>query len=257
MNSPARQRIWRRAPHGFTLMEVLLAVTILSLVMTVVYSTWHTAFAAWKRGQDTMETFQRQRVVMETLAELVKSIVFYGSQSELYQIIGEHQPGLGDSISFVTASDVSLPPGDTLAAGMRRVKLFMARDQSGAPVLAISNQPALEPEETDYTPAAHVLSTEVSGFFVRYRDPRDGVWREKWAEPTVVPAAVEFTLVFGHERGRVPPVVVTRAIEIPMAQYATQTSGQFYNQQSTTNEVRRRDVNLSELAQTTLGESGE
>jgi hypothetical protein len=58
---------------------------------------------------------------------------------------------------------------------------------------------------------------DVSGFYVRYRDPRDGSWSEKWEEQQFPPAAVEYTVVFGERDGRFPPLVITRPVDIPVA----------------------------------------
>src|SRR5271170_5930137 len=108
-----------RQPHGgngtragFTLVEVLLAVTILSLVIVGVYGIWSASLKAWRRGGDATEVFQRQRVVMEMLAQLAQSTVYFAASPDLYAIIGAKNPGLGDSVSFVTASDTFLPPSE-------------------------------------------------------------------------------------------------------------------------------------------------
>src|SRR5579862_1082913 len=94
----------RRTRAGFTLVEVLLAVTILGILITAVYSTWSAALNGWRRGSDASEVFQRQRIVMETLKELTQSMVFFGSSPMLYIVVGTKTP-LGSSVSFVTASD--------------------------------------------------------------------------------------------------------------------------------------------------------
>ena len=66
---------------GFTLLEIMLAVTILAVVITAVYTTWSTALRAWKRSVNISDALQRQRIVMDTLDELTKSMVFFNSLS--------------------------------------------------------------------------------------------------------------------------------------------------------------------------------
>ena len=226
---------------GFTLLEIILAVTMLALVITAVYGTWNAALKSWKRGTDVAETFQRQRIVMDTLSELAQSMTFFNSQSALYTVIAEHGRNGDDSVSFVTASDVLLPQSESLAAGMRRVTISLARGDRNRSYLALMNEPALEVQDKSGPATTHVLSTDVTGFYVRYRSPRDGSWSDEWAEENLPPAAIEFTLVFGGGDRRAPPVVVTRAVELPAAQYAMQALGEQLNQQGTTNEVKRRD----------------
>jgi prepilin-type N-terminal cleavage/methylation domain-containing protein len=213
--------------RGFTLVEVLLAVTILSLVITAVYSTWSAALMAWRRGSDASEVFQRQRIVMDTLTELAQSVVFYGASPALYAITGTSKPDWGDTVSFVTASDVLLPPSEAIDAGMRRVTISMEQDDYGRKYLAIVNAPAVSVDETNITAAlqAHVLSMDVSGFYVRYLDPRTNTWGDKWEEANIIPLAMEFTLVFGQQGDRLPPVVVTRAIDLPVAPFIDESGG--------------------------------
>src|SRR2546426_1272580 len=116
---------------GFTLLEIMLAVTILAVVITAVYTTWSTALRAWKRSINVSDALQRQRIVMDTLDELTKSMVFFNSRPDLYGFQAGHDARTGYSISFVTASDVLLPPAEALAAGMRRVTISLLRDEHG------------------------------------------------------------------------------------------------------------------------------
>ncbi len=248
-----------RTRTGFTLLEVLLAVAILSILITAVYSTWSAALTAWRRGSDASEVFQRQRIVMDALKELTQSAVFFSASPELYTIIGAKNPGLGDSVTFVTASDAFLPPSEAMDAGMRRVTISLEQDEYRRTYLAIVNQPALTPDDqSSAPPQAHVISMDVSGFYVRYRDPRDGSWDEKWEETALPPSAIEYTVVFGQTGGRLPPVVVTRAVDIPVAAFIAQgTSGLPAGfpgaTAETTNQVQRRNVGPSGLQGNTRG----
>jgi prepilin-type N-terminal cleavage/methylation domain-containing protein len=216
-----RFRSSHRTRTGFTLLEVLLAVAVLGMLMTAVYSTWSAALTSWRRGSDASEAFQRQRVVMDALMELTQSAIYFAPSAALYAFIATKNPGLGDSISFVTASDAYLPPSETIAAGMRRVTISLEQDQYRRTYLAIVNEPALRPDDdkTLEPPQAHVISMDVSGFYVRYRDPRDGTWSEKWEEQAFPPSAVEYTVVFGEQGGRFPPLVITRPVDIPVAAF--------------------------------------
>ena len=208
---------------GFTLMEVLLAVAILSIVLAGVYNTWNASLNAWRRGTDASEVFQRQRIVMEALGELAQSALFFAASPTLYSVIGTKNPGLGDSVSFVTASDAFLPPSETSAVGMRRVTISLEQDDYRRTYLAIVNQPALRPDDqSGETLQAHVISTDVSGFYVRYRDGRNGIWNDTWDDANTPPSAMEFTVVFGKQGDRLPPVVVTRAVDIPVAAFLVQ-----------------------------------
>ncbi len=199
----------------------MLAVAVLGMLVTAVYSTWSAALTSWRRGSEVTEAFQRERVVMDTLMELTKSAIFFAPSAPLYAFVATTNPGLGDSISFVTASDAFLPPSETISAGMRRVHISLEQDQYRRTYLAIVNEPALRPDDDKSLepPQAHVISMDVSGFYVRYRNPQDGSWSEKWEEQGFPPSAVEYTVVFGERDGRNPPLVITRPVDIPVAAF--------------------------------------
>jgi prepilin-type N-terminal cleavage/methylation domain-containing protein len=235
----------RRNTAGFTLLEILLAITILGMISLAIYSTWAAGLAGWKRSATISESLQRERIVMDTLVELTKSAVFFKNDNGLYDITGTRDSKTGTTITFVTGSDLLLPPTEATAAGMRRVSIAMYRDQWGRPFLGISNTPALESEDAP-EPVVHALSTQVRGFGVRYRDPRSLAWVEQWEESSLIPSAIEYTVAFGPNDGRTPPVVVTRAVELPTAPFALLSLGQRLADRDTTNLVSQQEIELVE-----------
>jgi prepilin-type N-terminal cleavage/methylation domain-containing protein len=225
---------------AFTLVEILAALAILSLVITGVYALWSGSLRGWRRGSEATEVFQRQRVVMEALTQLAQSAVYFATSPNLYAVIGVKNPGLGSSVSFVTASDGFLPSSEANDLGMRRVIISLEQDEYRRTYLAIVNQPALSvSDDSKQELQAHVISMDVSGFFVRYLDPRDGAWYDKWEDVNVIPSAIEFTVVFGQPGDHIPPVTVTRAIDLPVADFIAHGTNPMLPPLSSTNEVPR------------------
>lgn len=234
----------RPVRRAFTLLEVMLAVTILGLVMTAVYATWSAAISAWKRSSTLSAAFQRERVVMDTLTELASSMVYFPSSKELYRVDGTHDAVTGDAVSFITSSDILLPQSESWLAGMRRVTIALQRDEEGDPILAILNTVALSSANTASEYQSHVLSADVSGFQVRYRNPVDDTWQDKWDESRFIPSAIQFTVAFGGSDRLTPPVIVTRAVDVPAARLVLLLQGMRMNQESTTNQIEQRTINL-------------
>ena len=225
---------------AFTLVEILAALAILSLVITGVYALWSGSLRGWRRGGEATEVFQRQRVVMETLAQLAQSAVYFATSPNLYAVIGVKNRGLGDSVSFVTASDEFLPPNEANDLGMRRVIISLEQDEYRRTYLALVNQPALGvSDDSKQELQAHVISMDVSGFSVRYLDPRDGAWYEKWEDASIIPSAMEFTVVFGQPGDQIPPVTVTRAIDLPVADFIAHGANPLLPPLSSTNPVTK------------------
>ena len=218
MNSMHRIVKDRQEQGAFTLLEVMLAVTILGLVMTAVYATWSAALSGWKRSSTISAAFQRERVVMDTLTELASSIVYFNSTKGVYDVQGTHDDLKGDAVSFVTSSDVSLPQTESSIAGMRRVTIALERDEQGNPFLSIVNTPALEPSDASSArpnPRPVCEGLRFPGAVSRSAGSNRG--RTNGKTPHVIPAAIEFTVAFGGTDGQTPPVIVTRAVDIPIA----------------------------------------
>jgi prepilin-type N-terminal cleavage/methylation domain-containing protein len=215
MNVPGKQTY----RHGFTLVEVMLAITLLAVLIAAVSATWSAALSAWKRSASVTETFQRERIVLGALSEMTESLLYSRSADGMYAVRGEHRDTGGDEVSFVTASDVFLPPREAVLAGLRRVTLSLEQDSYGRVYLGLRNEPALPATETGTTEAgpSRVLSADVSGFTVRYRHPQSGAWQDQWEEVNLVPGALEFTVTFGGADARTPAITVVRQVEVPVA----------------------------------------
>lgn len=208
---PARQ-------NGFTLLEVLLALTILSLLVLAIGVTWSSGLRGWRRGGSVADSVQRQRVVTETISELARSLFFvsFGRDTELR---GTHDETEGDTISFVTGSELLIPAEMQSLAGLRRVTIGLQRTEFGRTYLGIQDSSALAPEDSAVgTNQWRVLSADVSGFAVRYYNWRLGEWSDDWTLPRIYASQLEFTIAFGGQDEQSPPVIVRRQVDLPLMQ---------------------------------------
>lgn len=92
-----------RATSGFTLLEVVLAMTSLALVMAICYGALHLALRAVEKGEVAVVETQRLRVTSDILIRQLKSVVPYPARDE----DGEPQlffNGTASSIQFVTSA---------------------------------------------------------------------------------------------------------------------------------------------------------
>ena len=74
MNSERGPRLCRR-PEGFTLLEVMISLTILTLAMAVGYGALSTALTSWSAGLDRGRKEQVARIALERMAQQLKSAV--------------------------------------------------------------------------------------------------------------------------------------------------------------------------------------
>ncbi len=87
--------------HGFTLLEILLAMTIMSIITLIVGSVFRLGVNAWEKGEvETGET-QKLRVLSGIISQQIKSAYPYRMMIDNKKmIIFEGEP---NSLTFVTA----------------------------------------------------------------------------------------------------------------------------------------------------------
>lgn len=133
---------------GFTLAELIVATTLLSIVMLAVYGAFSGTMAAWRSGEEDMDGFRDVRLAMDVMRREMQSII-PGSQY-LFE-------GGRDSLEFY----VSAPPlflGDGSGTRQLRVRYHTERDRdrgglmlvrSEAPVQSPLPPPPPPPDEAD------------------------------------------------------------------------------------------------------------
>jgi general secretion pathway protein J len=197
----------RRHPErGFTLIELVLALSIVAIMVTMLFGGLRVGLRAWQRGEERAAVLQHARSVTQLLQEALGGIYAYRGRVEeatpgevlLFQ-------GEAERLSFVTVS-----PPMSLPAPIPFVAVTLSIDAGNAPGLAIREKalPNFNPFEAV---APSVVDPAITA--IRFRYLRDeGTWEETWDGPVerIVPRAVEVTLT-AMTNGRVqqaPPITV-------------------------------------------------
>lgn len=98
-------RLRTRAQAGFTLLEVILAMTALAMVTGIVYAAFHLGVRAVERGQASVVSAQRARAAADVMRRQIKSMFPYrcdlddGDERPFFQV-SDNPP----KIEFVTAA---------------------------------------------------------------------------------------------------------------------------------------------------------
>ena len=98
---------------GFTLLELLISLTILSLMIVLVLGAFRIGVRAWERGETDVEGRQRYRIVFDRVKGQLASI-----SSRPLTADGEpyYLQGTPDALSF--ASDLPMNPGNALGTAL-------------------------------------------------------------------------------------------------------------------------------------------
>lgn len=125
-----------RARAGFTLLEVMLAMSALALVSAICYAAFHLGIRAVERGEIAVVTAQRLRVASDVLIRQVKSAVPYPARDEDENVY-PYFFGNPTAMTFVTAA------GLQGGGGLVRVSYRLETDP---PRLVLEETPFLSPD---------------------------------------------------------------------------------------------------------------
>jgi prepilin-type N-terminal cleavage/methylation domain-containing protein len=211
---------------GFTLVEMMIALSIVAALVAVAFGGLRIGVAAWQRGEDRAETHQRVRGLVELLGRGVGGAFAYIGPTPPGQqpALPGQQPtppgqlptpqgrqstplfqGEPTRLSFVTVSP-PVPPGASVAF----TAVTLSLDEGPSPGLAVRQKvlPNAEPFEA-VTPV--LVDPSVTALSFRYLREGD-VWESAWdgARERALPRAVEITVktTAGERAPEQPPLVV-------------------------------------------------
>jgi len=184
---------------GFTLLELLLAITVTGIIAVVLYSSLRIGFTARNAALDEVSAAVAGRQALEVVrADLAGVLPPRGVLTGA--LIGTDETSVdgydSDTLSYVTDSTM-LPTGQPIG-DLRRVDLAVTKVDddvtlSGGRLVRTVTVNLLA--TTEQTGTSQVLADRVVGLNIRYFDGTD--WVDTWdsgAQNNRLPAAVEVTL---------------------------------------------------------------
>lgn len=190
----------RSDTRGFTLVEIILAVSILAVIVLMATSALRVGLRAWESGQRRVDLQQESRALVEAVSEALAGAYPYQGRLGLSPQRVVLFEGEADEVRFVTSS----PPLVLDAPGVPFHAVVLGR--KGPDALRMVER--MVPTDEPFGPGPElVLTRSVARFSLAYRDDA-GAWQERWdaKEADGLPTAVRLELVV--DPGRPAPTVV-------------------------------------------------
>jgi len=181
--------------RGFTLVEVLLAVALSALLLTIVYSTYFSinrSIDATAEDQDALETGR-------TLSELLKRDIRAISPAKQYPFSGKNHVIDGRTFGELEFVTTTLQETDPLR--LRRVGYAFVITDKGEKILVRKESNNLS-KPLDNTAKAFEVSRTISGFELQFFNGTD--WVPDW-DSTIsgaLPAQIRITIDVPNEKGK-------------------------------------------------------
>jgi general secretion pathway protein J len=198
----------RRASGGFTLLELLVAMTVLGVLTALLAGGLRFGTRVWEREQNQLDQWAELEIVQDVIRRLVGQALLINDTAKTGAQSGAFV-GLEDSIRFLGP-----PPAQSLVGGIYQYELFGRTDPDGqrlvlnwrlrlpegeVPKARVTNAAPDEIEKMqagrDVVLADHVASVAFS-YFGTSDDGTAASWRGRWDDASKLPSLVRMTVTF-------------------------------------------------------------
>lgn len=189
----------RLHPRGFTLIEVLLAMAILTVIIGAIYSTWTGVVKASRVGQDAAAAAQRERMAVRVVEEALTGAQLFVANPTFYSF--ELDQGGKVALSLVSSLPRAFPRGGKFGeALMRRVMFSVEAGPDYQKQLVMRQCPILMEMDEDERLHPVVLAENVRDFSVAAWDPAANDWADTWVYTNQLPKMVRVILQLNDKR---------------------------------------------------------
>jgi general secretion pathway protein J len=183
---------------GFTIAEILIAIAILSIIVTTIYGAYTSATRVIDNSRKTAKTYQMARFLLDSISEEI-ACAYHSYENERIVFVGvDKKDSLkdADTLTFTTTSSrkTSLPGQDR---GMRQLKYKLDTEKN----LFLRSEISMADIKQDEIPSEDeesydIFSDNVAGLNFEYFDWED--WKNEYdtrqPETPFLPRAVRITI---------------------------------------------------------------
>jgi prepilin-type N-terminal cleavage/methylation domain-containing protein len=215
--------------RGFTVLEVMIAIGIFSIIIFAIYATWTAILKGSRAGLNAAAAVQRARIAVHTLQDAFLTVQFFTENPRHYSFLADTSGDMA-AVSMVSRLPASFPGvgmyGDQL---VRRISFYTQVGPTGGTELVMTQAPMLlQTNNGAAEPYSLVLAKDVSLFTLEFWDAQKNEWADEWLYTNQLPRMVAITLGTGKVSGAAstPQDVVTRVVAIPAAAIGGLQGGQ-------------------------------
>jgi general secretion pathway protein J len=195
--------------RGFTLIEVVIALTIVATLLVVMFAGLRVGMAAWQRGDERAETLQRTRSLMQILTRSLAATNPYKAPptgGNPARLLFEGEP---DRLAFVTTA-APFPAAEPIAY----TAVTLSQDAGAG--LAIRQKALPNANAFERLPPVAVDTSTAAIAFRYLKDDSLRTWTDRWdtANEKTLPMAIEVTLTLVQGGRPIPQPPLTIALKV-------------------------------------------
>ncbi|MFH1625328.1 MAG: type II secretion system protein GspJ [Pseudomonadota bacterium] len=193
---------------GFTMVEVLIAVTIVSVILTIIYGSFASSTALISVCRERSDIYQIARLSLERMAQDI-SCAFppksTGAPDIIFGFIGEDRESDGmpsDTLNFISTAHLTFGR-DLRSPRLCEIGYYVETDpETDAPALLRREDATLD-DEMNRGGIVLALAERLRGLDFKYYDDEGEEWDEWYSEDrNSLPRSVKITLTLEDENKR-------------------------------------------------------
>jgi general secretion pathway protein J len=190
---------------GFTLVEMLVAITLLSLLSLALTAGLRLGIDAWTRGSAHSDQLSRTLAVQGLIRDVMGQTYPYVPSGDPTRRYVDFE-GTDESVALLAPAPVAL-----IAVGRARFRLFIARHDglsdlimTSRPELALADAPSTTQQKTLLAGAASIAID----YFGQLRSETRAQWHDRWIEQPALPQLLRIQVRFSEGDSRLWPDLV-------------------------------------------------
>jgi general secretion pathway protein J len=214
MKTPARS-----ARAGFTLIEVMMAFAVFSLLIASIYACWTLVIRSAQIGQEAAAQVQRERRALRTIKEALGCVLSFQADPYNYAFLAENNNN--GYLSFAARVPETFPRYDRPAwrgFDVRRVEFSI---ENGADYserqLVLRQTPLLKEMHPDERSYPFVVAKDVNKFEMQFWDDKKRDWVDEWTRTNEIPPQLKIKLEFLRRNNRDPYAQPVKAEVVDIA----------------------------------------
>ena len=197
--------------QGFTLVEVLIALTLFSLILSSLFSGLYAAGRNWRGSEVRVEENDDRRLGMELIRRLIEEAVpLQLNQTGGSRLLFEGRP---DVLQFATPL-----PAHAGGGGIYWVKLDLIRGDDDTTRLRLRYRPVdpemdffapQQDEKADSMPLMDGIASLAFEYYGTGKPDSPPRWYRRWPDNRRLPVAIKVTLSPGDPKRSMPELIAT------------------------------------------------
>jgi type II secretion system protein J len=189
----ARVNSTGRTQWAFTLIEILMALAIFTMVLAAIYATWTALLRGSRVGLEVAAQAQRERVAVRTIEQALSSARSFVLDVQHYGFVAEN--GDDAMLSFVARLPKSFPRSGRFGEfDVRRVAFSLEDGPDSQRQLVVRQCPLLMEFDEDEANHPLVLARNVKELLFEFWDTRLNDWTDTWTQTNQLPKLVRVSI---------------------------------------------------------------